>query len=839
MSTETGSFRDWLCREIHDVLSRQSSAPPLMIWCDPDRSWLDLLRACAHAESFELWAPEESTEGDHELLVRDRFFTSDRAARIVWLPCDRDSISWFKPFELEAEEVWEKDLLTALREYGVEISREHEDDLIGLLPAHAREWLDKPKETWKELTPGNAKGALIGNERLLQILAGPAGEFDRLHHEDRFDIFVRRAVEDFGLPDPAQADEAAWRVSATACLLCTDAAEGNPQDPPAEPERIIATGLPRKNALDLIQAWQHDIRYIPSFESLVPKAEATIGLKYWARNLSSPPRSHSSRIVEETLFSHTVDRLDRFEDVDALIEELERNIQTWKDRERGFWGHGATRKVGWRFLVELADVASLLVENKAAESNWTSLNNATDWYADVGWKLDWASEQLFKEQPDLPSGLNGIRSRLRRGYLRTMDRVGRAFSDFLSKDAEKLYELPSAGELLLAELEKQSTPTAIMFLDACRLDIGHRLKELLNQGEPAQRATVSVATAPLPSITPIGMSFALPIKRDDLRVDVSDDGKFCVYANGFVGDLKRADQRRNWLNANLEIKDWLEMADVFEADKLKKPTKARRMIAIHSKELDAHDGELELTGADEHVRRYVQAIRRLRDIGYTRVIVVTDHGFFHWQPDEHDIEEQQPDGDLLWKSRRAIVGRNLSHATAVKVPLHGSDLDVMVPRGTNAFRTYGRLGFFHGGATLQELVIPVVVATWPVKSEKVSAVLKPIEHISSLMPRIEVAAGATGKQKGLFGPDSSLLSRAVVVRVRDPASGQVVFRHDDSVTIEPEGQTESVTLKVVDSPPSVSFGSMLTVEVRDSDNDEVLDTAEVSLRTDIGDEEWF
>ena len=55
----------------------------------------------------------------------------------------------------------------------------------------------------------------------------------------------------------------------------------------------------------------------------------------------------------------------------------------------------------------------------------------------------------------------------------------------------------------------------------------------------------------------------------------------------------------------------------------------------------------------------------------------------------------------------------------------------MVPRSVNAFRTYGGLGFFHGGATLQELVIPVVVATWPAKASKVEVVLKPVGHIAT------------------------------------------------------------------------------------------------------------
>ena len=110
-----------------------------------------------------------------------------------------------------------------------------------------------------------------------------------------------------------------------------------------------------------------------------------------------------------------------------------------------------------------------------------------------------------------------------------MDRVGRSFSELLAKDKDKIFELPTAGEVALEELERQNVPTALVFLDACRLDLGQRLAELLNQGEPAIRATVSTAVAPLPSITALGMSFALPLKRDSLRIDLADWG-----ASGFV-----------------------------------------------------------------------------------------------------------------------------------------------------------------------------------------------------------------------------------------------------------------------------------------------------------------
>jgi hypothetical protein len=829
----TDSFQNWVVREVREILNRSAQTPPLFLWCDPDRAWLDLLRECSRSDGFELWAPVSVQEDVHELLVRDRFHSTPRAARVVWLPCARDAITWFKAFELEAEEIWEKTLLQALREYGVDISRDHEDELIGLLPAHAREWFDKPKDTWKELTPGNAKGTLVDNHRMLQVLAGPPGEFDRLRKEGRFDIFARRSAEDFGLPDPRVMEEENWRVASTARLLCTDAAEGMPLEPPREPEKIIPVGLARSHARKMLNQWQNDIRYIANFERLVPRAESTVGLGHWVRNLTTMPRSLSSRAVEEALFVHAAERLDRLEDVEVLANELERDVQTYKDRQNGFWGKDATNCVGWRFLAELAETAALLSENRQPEATWKKLSDAVEWYVARGWQLDHAGEQLFRESAGLPKQLHRIRTRLRRGYLRSMDRIGRAFSELLAKSPEKVFAMPSAGELALAEMQSQNVPTALVFLDACRLDLGRRLAELLNQGEPASRANVQVAMAPVPSITALGMAFALPIKREKLHVDLAADAKsFEVTADGFDGDLKWAEQRRKWLKENFDVKDYLEIKEVLDGDSLKKPGRNRKLIAVHGDEFDSHDGQLKLTGADEHLRRYVSAVHKLRDAGYHRVIIVTDHGFFHWQPDDHEIEDEQPKGKVLWKHRRAMVGHDLTHPSAVHLSVPGSNLEVVVPRSTNAFRTYGALGFFHGGATLQELVIPVVVASWPAKARKVSVVLKPLAHITSEAPRVQVQAAATGQ---LFNADVNLLSRRVMTKIKDPITDKLVFKHDEPAVVEPEGAPVTIQLTIVSPKLELAHGTSLVVEVRDADDEELLTRQTIELKLEIND----
>jgi hypothetical protein len=155
-----------------------------------------------------------------------------------------------------------------------------------------------------------------------------------------------------------------------------------------------------------------------------------------------------------------------------------------------------------------------------------------------------------------------------------------------------------------------------------------------------------------------------------------------------------------------------------------------------------------------------------------------------------------------------------------------------VPRSVNAFRAYGGIGFFHGGATLQELITPVVVFRWPKKAEKAAAVLTPISEITSLKPRVEVKPGAG--QATMFGADAKMIGRQVVVKVVEPASGRRLFK-SQSYKIEPEGQSIMITLER-EPNEACPRGTSIQIEVRDADNDELLDRCAAELKVDL--EEW-
>jgi hypothetical protein len=823
------TLRGWLRNEVDAVLRRKVIPPPLVLWCDPEYAWRDLLRAAADGSAFELWA-----DGEHELVLRERLLKTAPAPRVVWLPRASDEISYLNVFELQAEFVWTESLVSALARFGVEIARDHEAGLRDMLRAYAVEHIDQPRSFWRELTPGAAKSALVDEELILAALARKGAGIADIIGQDRLGIFTRRVTEDFGLPAPVPGKDDDWRTAATARLLVTDAASRVPAELPGDGDKIIPVGPTRDRALKLLERWEKDIELMAAFEDIACQADGTTSLVFWARNAAGSIPPLASRAAEEVLLQQEVDLLSQIQDFDALARYLEERESFYTTHARAFWGHRAERRVGWISVVHLARAAVLMRQHVDIEKDWKSPPDAVAWFTGFGWEIDRQGEQLFRDDAKLPSGLHPVRGRLRRAYLRLLDRTNAAFSDLLHHHGVGAIGLPFAGEVL-AKACPPKDPMAVLVLDACRYDLGARIAELLDKGEPARRAEVRPARAPLPSITALGMAFALADEASRLSVELTQEvgAKWRVTASDGAWDLTAAEGRREWLRKRFKLKPaaTTDVKSVLD-DAPPSPKEAGRLLFVFGDEFDVqgHEGELQFTGAEDHIERYVRAIRRLRDVGYSVVAIVTDHGFIHWEPDADEVESL-PSGEILWRSRRAVVGRRLAHPTAIAVPVHGSDLECRVPRSANAFRTYGGIGFFHGGATLQELVIPMVVFRWPKRAEKVAAVLTPISEIASLKPRVEVRAGS---QTTMFGADAKLTGRQVIVKVVEPGSGRRLFK-SQSHKLEAEGQPVTIALER-EANETCGRGTRLQVQVRDADNDELLDHCDVELKVDL--EEW-
>lgn len=816
------TFHAWLV----DLLRPNLGAPDACVfWFDPADDWNDLLAKVAADEGWGYW------DGAllHELELRYRLVTMNPGPRIVRLPFAPDEVTWAAVLVPQARTTFSLRLADALRAFGAEISWEREQELGSTLKVYGLQWINEPALIWK----ANGTVIILNDGEILDLIAHPRRRLAELS-PDLFTIFARRIVLDFGLPDPTGMDEDRWRTEVVAALLVTEAAALYPGRPSPDPNRIISVGAVRDRALaTLLGRWRDSATCAETFERLVPLGERLTSLRALAADLPDDARPSSSHIVEQSLFSREIRHLATITGVRDLARYLADRQAWYACHAASFFGTSASpdRLVPWRQLAELARSAETLCMGEGA-GDWPTTEAALAWYVSTGWRIDAAGESLFEDRDDLSDELEGIQARLRRLYHQLLSHVGTRFSERLASDPNGLGTLPTAGERVQTLLTSGEGPVVFLFLDALRFDLGQRLAELLNEGEGSPRASVYAARAPLPSITPIGKPHSLPIASSSIHVDYGENGAIQVHVDGYDRDVSVAEQWRGWFRQTLEVKHFSTIDTVLTGE-IKHPSRSTSMLVVEGGELDKTGtiGELQMTGATPLLRRYAKAIRRLRDRGWNRFVITTDHGFFHWQPEKDEIVKPQVSNTLL-TSRRAIVGRSLSSSNALSLPASGSDLTVLVPYSTNAFQTYGGLGFFHGGATLQELVIPVLSVEWPRKTREVKVVLKHVGQISSLTPRVQVEAAVSGQQT-LGVADPTLSGRRVVIKVRDE-NGRLVFKQKEPVTVEPGGGVVTVVLALV-AGAQLAAGAPLVVAVEDAETEECLEKESVELRQDIDD----
>jgi hypothetical protein len=824
MSSASGNsqtFHSWLSASVSPYLRDRHG---WVLWYDAPSEWKDILRKFSESEGIEYW------DGDdvHELALRYNLYREPHTPRIIRLPIQDHEVTWFAEPALKAPLIKQIRLVQALRSFGAEISWEQEQEMGDTIRSYALQWFDEDKGVWK----GKGSDSIMTDSRVLDIIANPSSHLADLSSDD-FTLFSQRIVHEFNLPAPSPENEKKWRTELAACLLCTEIARQYPGKNQADNHRVIPEGKIREKALSVILSpWQNTVTYFETYEKIVSEAELITSIRSFSTDLPYNAPPSSSHYIELALFRKELAHLISLPSVQEIADYLAKRGAWYKAHSESFFAARSSpdHKIWWIHLLRLSDIAQALLKGINI-SPWTSVILAIDWYTRVGYQIDEAGEYLFEENEEYSDEINEVRDRLKRLYLQIISSVGTLFSERLSLDCNGLSTLETAGEKAKRLLQLEKGPVVFIFLDALRYDLGKRLASLLNHGEGGQRAGVEYARAALPSITMIGKPHTLPMPSSFLSVTINEThGNFSVFAEGYHKDLTVADNWRGWFTQVYGVRQFMTMDDVLTKE-IKKPSKTNQLMVIEGGELDSSGtiGELKLTGAGDLLRRYVKGIRKLRGRGWNRFIIVTDHGYFHWQPDDNEIEPVENTDQILWKSRRAVVGRDIGSDKSLILPASGSDLTVRVPWSTNAFRTYGGLGFFHGGATLQEIIIPVIYAEWPQKADAITVVLKPVQHITSLHPRVQIEDGG---QKRLFGADESLSGRDVLVKVRDK-DGNLIFKQKESITLRPGGGIQTIQLALVPGAPTLKAGEYLTVSVEDAENDQRLAEEQVELRQDI------
>ena len=258
----------------------------------------------------------------------------------------------------------------------------------------------------------------------------------------------------------------------------------------------------------------------------------------------------------------------------------------------------------------------------------------------------------------------------------------------------------------------------VIISDALRYELGYELyNELLSDSK--NNLTIEPALASIPSYTNLGMANLLPHADITLEKGNSDlifkiNGKPTVSSNR-TAILQMAEPESAAI-------DYTEIMK-FDRDKGREFFKNNRIVYIYHDWIDAIGDnkrtEYETFEASSKAKEDIKRlIKKIYGWNVYHVLVTSDHGFlFNYTKLAESSREILPKTTGYCREHvRFVVAdefegnvdgylMNMKDATNID-----TGLKVAVPRAINRYRKQGNVGvqFVHGGASLQELLIPVI-----------------------------------------------------------------------------------------------------------------------------------
>ncbi|MDX3453585.1 BREX-1 system phosphatase PglZ type A [Streptomyces sp. ME02-8801-2C] len=323
--------------------------------------------------------------------------------------------------------------------------------------------------------------------------------------------------------------------------------------------------------------------------------------------------------------------------------------------------------------------------------------------------------------------LEHLREQINRQYLnRFLQPLGEAWSQQLHSLAtwksDVLRPQTKFFHDHVVPLHRKDRRVVVIISDALRYEVADDLKSEINGLDKYSAVLDAESTmlGVLPSYTQMGMAALLPHitigltgKDDQVQVDGQSAG----------GAANRSKILAEVGGSAVKADDVLSM----KRDGLRALLQEHKVVYVYHNRIDAVGDKMETErNTPEAVAATLEDLKKLVRLlmnAYAGTVIITaDHGFLYQEikPIDPDfVSEELPQGDEIFKqARRYVLGKGLKAApalhtfTAAQIGLEGEGMQVQVPRANLRLRRSGSgTRFVHGGASLQEVVVPVVKVT--------------------------------------------------------------------------------------------------------------------------------
>ena len=259
----------------------------------------------------------------------------------------------------------------------------------------------------------------------------------------------------------------------------------------------------------------------------------------------------------------------------------------------------------------------------------------------------------------------------------------------------------------------------VIISDALRYECGVELSDEINRISKFN-SELDMMISAIPSYTQLGMASLLSHKR--LSFEANSDN---VLVDGLsslgTDNREKVLQYHNQKNVKtIQARDFLKLKSAERREVIK----SFDIIYMYSNKIDKV-GDDKMTenevfsAASQEISNIKDLVVAVTSANASRVLVTSDHGFIYQDSvvRESDFIESKYKGDTFKENRRFVLGKNLyGDNTAMSFKSNDlfidSDVDVLIAKGINRYKVKGAGSrFIHGGASLQETIIPLLDIT--------------------------------------------------------------------------------------------------------------------------------
>ncbi len=299
-----------------------------------------------------------------------------------------------------------------------------------------------------------------------------------------------------------------------------------------------------------------------------------------------------------------------------------------------------------------------------------------------------------------------------------LDKLGSAWSDALGEKWELVGVLSQTRffgnnvQPILGRNERERV--FVIISDALRYEVAKELEEVIKK-ELRGETNIEAQFGVLPSITRLGMAALLPHKKLELipsSDDVTLDG---LSTKGSLARQKVLTQNSHVEATVINASDLLSM----NVEEGRNAVQNYRLVYIYHNVIDARgdkaQSEREVFNACEQaINELLRLVKRIcNSLNGTNVIITADHGFLYQRRSIQEADKRPiPNSEAVLESkRRYLLTKERIHEPGLlnfSLP-YVENILAVVPRGTLRFAVQGAgAQFVHGGASLQEICVPVI-----------------------------------------------------------------------------------------------------------------------------------